>query len=334
MSDQKPHDIVCTDVYSTEKAFTAIAGKDLNFEAEAGFAIQAIMGNEYATGVAMRNRQSVINAVTNIAAIGLSLNPARKQAYLVPRDGKICLDISYMGLMDLAMQTGSIRWAQCGLVYESDEFALQGLDKQPVHKFNPFAKDRGALVGVYCTVKTSDGDYLTHCMTAEDVFAIRDKSSAWIAFQAKKTKSCIWKDFEGEMVKKTCVKKAFKYWPKGERSGRLEEAINYMNTVAGEGLHEEPKAKDLRIPATTGSMEAMSIEVQNYLRELAEEADTIFRFDGEAKALDRLIEENLDDEQTKAIWTLLKSDMRAALTKEKRGRLEAKQTLKPEKAAA
>jgi len=318
-----------TDVYSVAEAFTAAdSGKGMNFEAEAGFAIQALTASEYAMGVAQRNRQSVINAVTNIAAIGISLNPARKQAYLVPRDGRICLDISYMGLMDLAMQSGSIRWAQCAIVYEADEFALQGLDKQPVHKFNPFAKDRGAMVGVYAVVKTIDGDYLTHTMTADDVFAIRDKSSSWIAFVAKKAKSSIWADHEGEMVKKTCIKQAYKYWPKGEKSARLESAIHYMNTEAGEGLHQEPENKGPGvISPLTGAMESMPIEVQNVLRELAGETELTFRMDGAAKALDNLQAQNLDNDETRALWTLLPSEVRSGLKAEGAARREAENLL-------
>lgn len=316
--------VIERDIQGTRETFLALRpDASIQFEAEARFAIQTLSANEYALSVAMRNRQSVINAVTNIAAIGISLNPARKQAYLVPRDGRICLDISYMGLMDLAMQSGAIKWAQCALVYEADEFALDGLDKQPRHKFNPFAKDRGALVGVYATVKTIDGDYLTHTMAIDDVFAIRDKSQAWIAFQAKKTRSCIWVDHEGEMVRKTCIKQAYKYWPKGEQSGRLETAIHYMNTEAGEGLPTSEPRKSYRASGTDGAMEALSIELQNTLRELAGEAIDIFKDAGAAPALDMIKAAAFDSECTVAFWTLLPSDMRAALKTEAKARDDA-----------
>jgi recombination protein RecT len=174
----------------------------------------------------------VANAITNIAAIGISLNPAKKQAYLVPRDGKICLDISYIGLMDLAMSTGTIRWAQAELVYAADSFALNGFDKPPSHTYNPFAKDRGEAIGVYVVVKTSDGDYLTETMSIDDVNAIRDRSSAWKAWISKKS-SCPWVTDPGEMAKKTVVKRGYKYWPKTER---LDQAIHHLNTDGGEGL--------------------------------------------------------------------------------------------------
>jgi recombination protein RecT len=79
----------------------------------------------------------VIDAVTNIAAIGISLNPAKKQAYLVPRDGRICLDISYMGLMDLAMADGLDQVGAGRARPREGHFVLNGFDKPPTHNFSP-----------------------------------------------------------------------------------------------------------------------------------------------------------------------------------------------------
>jgi len=225
---------IANEIYAARDSFVSVlTDRTLNFEREAEFAIQTITGNDFAMKMAMQNKQSVFNAVTNIAAIGISLNPAKKQAYLVPRNRKICLDISYMGLMDLAMATGSIRWAQAELVCENDGFARGRFDEPPTHTFNPFSKDRGPVVGVYVVVKTADGDYLTHTMEISAVLDIRDRSEAWKSYVAKKAKSCPWVTDEGEMIKKTCVKQAYKYWPKTER---LEKAIHHLNTDGNEGL--------------------------------------------------------------------------------------------------
>lgn len=222
------------DVYACRDAFVSVlSDPSINFEREAVFAMQVLSRNDYTLKVAAGNRQSVADAITNVASIGISLNPARKQAYLVPRENRICLDISYMGLMDLAMATGSIRWAKAELVYESDQFALNGFDRPPTHTFAPFDKDRGVIVGVYVVVKTADGDYLTEAMSLDEVYAIRDRSTAWKAYLKDKSKLCPWVTDEGEMIKKTCVKRAYKYWPKTER---LEHAIHYLNTDGGQGI--------------------------------------------------------------------------------------------------
>jgi recombination protein RecT len=216
-------------VYGAEDGFQSVlVDRSLNFEREAGFAIQVLTSNDYVAKLAAGDRQSVVNAVTNIAAIGISLNPAKKQAYLVPRKGKICLDISYMGLIDLAIQSGSIMWAQADLVYANDAFTLNGFDRPPTHSFNPFSKERGDMVGAYVVVKMHSGDYLTECMSREDIDAIKNRSES-----VKAGKQSPWDTDYGEMAKKTVVKRAYKYWPK---SDRLDQAIHHLNTDGGEGL--------------------------------------------------------------------------------------------------
>ena len=203
------------------------------FNRESQFAMQIMGANDFLARTAMNNQSSLINAVVNVAAIGISLNPAEKEAYLVPRNGAVCLDISYVGLMRLATDTGQITWVQSDIVYEKDHFRMVGLDKQPEHHFNAFDKSRGEAVGVYVTAKLASGDYLTDTMTTEEINAIRDKSQGHIAFVSGKARSSIWNDHWGEMAKKTVVKRASKYWPKTER---LDQAIYHLNTDAGEGI--------------------------------------------------------------------------------------------------
>jgi recombination protein RecT len=210
-------------VYGAENSFQSVlVDRSINFEREAGFAIQILTAGDYIAKLAAGDRQSVVNAVTN------SLNPAKKQAYLVPRKGKICLDISYMGLIDLAIQSGSIMWAQAGLVHANDAFTLNGFDRPPTHAFNPFSKERGEVVGAFVVVKTHSGDYLTECMSREEIDAIKNRSES-----VKAGKSSPWDTDYGEMAKKTVVKRAYKYWPK---SDRLDQAIHHLNTEGGEGL--------------------------------------------------------------------------------------------------
>lgn len=204
----------------------------IEFAREQEFALQAIYSNDYARQIALKNPQSVRDAVTNVAAIGISLNPAKKQAYLVPRKGGITLVISYMGLADLAIDSGSIRWVKSEVVRQADKLTLQGVDKPPVHEFDPFARDRGEIVGVYCVAKTIDGDYLVDTMPIDEINAIRDRSDAWQAWITKK-RPCPWVTDYSEMAKKTLVKRASKMWPKTER---LDQAVHHLNTDGGEGI--------------------------------------------------------------------------------------------------
>lgn len=318
MSTENALTVISDQIYAARDTFeSARVDTSINFEREAGFAIQQISRNDFTMKVAMGNRQSVFEAVVNIAAIGISLNPAKKQAYLVPRDNRICLDISYMGLMDLAQATGSVKWAQAALVHEADTFALLGLDKAPQHTFNPFSKDRGPAVGVYVTIKTVHDEYLTHTMTIEDAFAIRDRSQAWKSWVAKKANSPgPWGTDESEMIKKTCVKQAYKYWPKTER---LETAIHHLNTEAGEGLAvladagkpalglaipSRPRTEDLEIkPARLQIVDAVASRVVDLMN-----ADDLVGAYGEYIGI-------TDGDEKIALWNLLPSKMRTAIKK-------------------
>ena len=86
------------------------------FSRESSFAMQIMQSNSFLTTTAIRNQASLVSAVVNVAAIGISLNPAEKEAYLVPRNGAVCLDISYVGLMRLATDTGQVEWVQADVV--------------------------------------------------------------------------------------------------------------------------------------------------------------------------------------------------------------------------
>ena len=202
----------------------------VDYDKEAMFAMQSIRKNDYLMKIANNNPESLRSAVINIAAIGLSLNPAEKLAYLVPRNGDACLDISYIGLIKLATDTGCIKWARAELVHENDELIYKGATEKPEFSTpNPF--NRGPVIGVYCVAKTHDGDYMAGIMSVEELYEIRDKSEAY-----KRSKKGPWADFEGEMMKKTIIKRESKTWPKSKESARLDDAIQYLNEHNDEGI--------------------------------------------------------------------------------------------------
>lgn len=206
----------------------------ISIDAEKNYAIQQLFKNKMATETAQNNPVSVQNAILNLSSIGISLNPALKHAYLVPRDGAICLDVSYMGLMHLAQEIGSIEWGQAKIVYSNDTYENLGLNKEPLHKYNAFG-DRGEKVGVYCSVKLPSGDYLTEEMSKEDVLKVKNSS------KSKNSSYSPWNTFEEEMWRKSVVKRASKYWPKssGDKGNRLDNAIHVINEH--EGLEEPHK---------------------------------------------------------------------------------------------
>lgn len=257
----------------TQERFVQIAPETMRFDAERGYALQALSGNDYLTRVAMENKTSLLQAMHNVAGIGLSLNPAEKLCYLVPRkQGKgkpsaVCLDISYMGFCRLATNSGSVQWIQAEVVYSNDEFRLNGVGERPTHNFDPFATEeqRGEFVGVYCVAKTADGDYLTTPMSAEEVNRIRDKSEAWKA-HVEKGYTCPWVTHPNEMRKKTVVKRAFKMWPKTDKHSLERMALAVQSSHEAEGYEDIVTAPKLT-PATGGQKEHFDqlIESENAL---------------------------------------------------------------------
>lgn len=216
----------------------ALSDQSITWQKEQQFAIQAFQRNDYLAKVATGNPSSAQNAIINVAAIGITLNPAAKLAYLVPRDGGVHLDISYMGLLHLAQVSGAIQWGQCKLVHANDTYESNGLDSAPTHKYNAFG-ERGAVVGGYCTVKTESGDYLTEEMTTEEINGIMQRSQSF-----KSGKKSPWLTDWGEMARKTIVKRGSKYWPRCER---LDRAVHHLNTDGGEGLDDAREQQEIII---------------------------------------------------------------------------------------
>ncbi|WP_052399147.1 recombinase RecT [Candidatus Francisella endociliophora] len=228
---------------SAEKSFIGISGDEKKYKRECNFAVQSLQANSYMLQQANANPNSLRNAIINLASMGLTLNPAEKKAYLVPYGGKnprVDLQISYMGLIDLAISDGAIMWAQAKVVRQNDLFNITGVDTPPEHKYNPFDSEqtRGDVIGVYCVAKFPNSDYITEIMSITDINSIKSRSSG-----VKSGNTTPWDTDFDEMAKKTVIKRASKYW-KG--SSKLSKAIDFLNNENNEGINfnkqeEKPK---------------------------------------------------------------------------------------------
>lgn len=102
------------------------ASTDVVFKQEMLYASQAMMNNDFLCSTAIKNPLSLRNAFSQVAACGLTLNPARGLCYLVPRDGQVILDVSYKGMIKTAVNDGAIRDCIVELVYSNDKFVYKG----------------------------------------------------------------------------------------------------------------------------------------------------------------------------------------------------------------
>lgn len=215
----------------------------LNYEAEQRFAIQHLQTNSYLMDAARAHPEFLQAAMCNLAGIGLSLNPAEHLAYLIPRNAKnsegkwethIYGEPGYQGLIRLATDAGSIEWAQAELVYSKDTYIPARAGDRPDHVYDPFTKDRGDIVGVYCVAKTRAGDFLTTQMSIDEVNEIRDKTEIFKkAKKDQKNPYGPWVDHPGEQTKKTVFRRGFKSWPRTDQSSIMAQAVQMSNENMG-----------------------------------------------------------------------------------------------------
>jgi phage RecT family recombinase len=197
-------------------------------EKETGYALQIVNSSKQ---LSKCSPKSIATAVVNIAGTGLSLNPFKKESYLVPRwDSKsksmaACLEPSYQGLQKLAMEAGAVKRMTTQVVYQNDVFEIDLADDMKPVTHKPALSDRGNVVGVYCLSTLPDDAKQVEWMEYIDILQIRDSSESFKAFQAKKIPTCVWNDHEGEMIRKTVIRRAVKYLPKVNDSDNLSNAI-------------------------------------------------------------------------------------------------------------
>jgi recombination protein RecT len=210
---------------------------------EAGFSVErikqeisfAIQNINRSAQLQKCSRDSLLQAVVNVSNIGLTLNPAAKEAYLVPRWNSLSkqmeasLDPSYIGLSKLITDTGSVTAIPAQLVYDKDVFEMDLADnKKPVTHKVSFG-DRGKLIGAYALATLANGDRQVEFMELKDIEEIRDRSETYKAFKAGKISTCTWVTDFGEMARKTVIKRIYKYLPRTERMEIADRAIQLDN---------------------------------------------------------------------------------------------------------
>jgi phage RecT family recombinase len=216
--------------------------RKVKFEQECKYAAQLLRSNDFLMNVAHGNQQSLFDAILNISACGLSLSPVKRQAYLVPMDGQVNLQVSYMGFVDLAVESGAVSRVRAEIVRDGDKFEYQGMNKEPLHAFNPFDKDRSKklVIGVYCVAFLPDGGICVDMMSIDEINNIRNRSKS---YNSKKGPRGPWVTDYNEMAKKTVIKRAYKLWPKIS-SQQLENALEMSEKQEGIDFKEEENKKE------------------------------------------------------------------------------------------
>ena len=231
MSDQ----ITRSNFSSVEQAMQSAGFSPEKVKQEISFAIQIINKSPQ---LQKCSKESLQVAVLNISNIGLSLNPASKEAYLIPRwnsaakQNEACLEPSYVGLVKLLTDAGSVTSVLCQLVHEGDVFEVDLANNiSPViHKPELNRSKRGDITGVYALATLPDKSRQVEYMGLEEINEIRERSETYKAYKEGKIKSCTWVSDFGEMARKTVIKRGSKYLPRTDRMHFIDEAIKHDNT--------------------------------------------------------------------------------------------------------
>lgn len=206
---------------------------------------------------------SILNAMHQAASLGLEINAATGEAYLIPYKQNAQLVPGYKGLVKLAIQSRSVQSIEARLVYEGEQDTFDvryGTDSGISHKPN-FEVERNpqTVVAAYGVAKMPSGGVTFEVMTRRQLNAIRARSAA-----VKSGKSdSPWFTDEEEMMRKTVTRRLCKYLPMSPQLAQAVELSDrhetgeYENTpvVQSEGTRDLNHALGVPCEACGGTNE-------------------------------------------------------------------------------
>ena len=182
--------------------------------------------------------QSFLTSIMNVAQVGLTLNPASKEAYLIPRydrhtNSVLCtLEPSYIGIVKLLTDTGNVVSIQTNIVYDGDEIVIDMASDEKVKSHIPYVMNgnqKPNIKFVYAIATLNDGTKQFEYMSYDEIAQIRDMSESYKAFKSGKAKTSIWNTWESEMCRKTVIKRIAKYLPRTDKHQYIDKAIELTN---------------------------------------------------------------------------------------------------------
>ena len=200
------------------------------------------------------NGASIVMAVLEAARMGLEPTGKFGGAYIVPRKGQAVLEVAYNGFIKMAMREGAIARAHAANVYTGDHFEwAEGTNPHITHKPTRGAafedEARGNITHTYAVAWYPDGNYDFVVMETAEVDAIRQRSEAF------KHGSGPWITDDGEMRRKTSVRRLFKYIP-AVYNPALQYALEREDRVEVEPIAEAAPVSSRRasvVAALTGN---------------------------------------------------------------------------------
>lgn len=187
----------------------------------------ALQDNPY---LLLCDKQSILKSAMTAAVLGLEVDNAVGQGYIVPFQGKAQFIPGYKGYITLAFNSGFI--VSCEVVRERDEFSYKlGLNPQLDH--TPGAGDveyRGPITYAYATARHRGLPDVFKVLDIKQIHKKRDSSSGYKAFLSGKVKKSPWESDYEAMCAKTAVRALAPLLP-----------LNVQRAAALEGIHDDGK---------------------------------------------------------------------------------------------
>ena len=222
---------------------------------------------------------SVLVSVFNIVNIGLSLNPASKESFLVPRFNRAknvweaSLQPGYVGLVKLLTDAGTVVKVTTQVVYENDRIDMDIATGEVSHKPCLVKKNRGEKIGCYSQAVLPSGLKQAEWMEFEEIYKIRECSESWK--NTEKRSSSPWFNHEDEMSRKTVIRRLYKYLPRsGKNLEKVNEAIRFDDGQYQSSLNQVSYIESLLRTANISEevRNKMYAEVEGYSQAEAETA--------------------------------------------------------------
>jgi phage RecT family recombinase len=172
--------------------------------------------------------ESKVQCIIDAATCELELGTPDRLAYLIDYGGRLQFTPSYVGMIKRLKEAGAAADLYAELVRDGDELvADSGTTRKLVHRLGPMNK-RGEIIGAYALATLGNGLTNYEILEMADIEAIQRA-----AMRIQKKESPAWREFKGEMIKKSAIRRLAKRLPgdvsKQDKVARLRAAIEADN---------------------------------------------------------------------------------------------------------
>ncbi len=226
-----PIDALKKDIRSMEPQFKAALPAHISAEKFTRVAITALSTSP---GLASCERNSLFAACMRAAQEGLL--PDGREAAIISFSNKATFIPMVSGILKKVRNSGELSSITAQILFEKDKFKywVDSDGEHLEHEPNLFS-DRGSEIGVYALAKTKDGGVYIEVMTNQQIEQIRQSS--------KSKDSGPWKQWAGEMAKKTVIKRLSKRLPMSTDLDNLLRVEDEADVI-GELHAESPQSNE------------------------------------------------------------------------------------------